>query len=676
MKDPARIGRFEIVRELGRGAMGLVYLAHDPKIERQVAIKTIHKSAALPEAEAEESRQRFMREAQAAGKLIHQGIVTIFDVGEDQGISYIAMEYIEGKNLEAATKPEHLLPADQVVRLMIQACHALDYAHQHRIIHRDVKPANLMVVGERQLKITDFGLAKNPSANLTSAGTLIGTPNYMSPEQIMGKPLDGRSDLFSLGVVLYELLTGEKPFGGDTVSTIIYKVLHEHPKPPDAVNPRVPSALAKVLMKSIDKDPARRHQSGAEFAAELQSWLEADAAVAAAAKAGAPAPSTAGPPAKRPGPPLKEAARVVPAAAPARRRRRVLLPILLILLVGVGAAATYRYVPEVQELLARLVGGAGGGRAEAPGEGGGADVASGTPADLAGPEVDLPAAPPQGEAVSISVETDPPGGEIYLDDRRVVGGSILLAKEDTTTHTLVAENECFVDRASVQAGAAESVVIPLQTPKLHTIRVASEPEGATIYLDGEAQDERTPADLALTACEAHTIELRKSGFERATREFSSETVWADVSPLLLRLERLPEGFVAVKAPYPVQVLKDGRRIGTSGENVKLPAGSHRLTFVNRDLFVSVSATVEVQGDKTVTPKLKFPGVGELTIHANPSNGTVYVNGREIGPPPIIGHSLAEGTYQVRYEVESGPSEERTVLVIAGQPRTEKFILKP
>lgn len=673
MTGPARIGRFEIVRELGRGAMGLVYLAHDPKIDRQVAIKTIHKSAALPEAEAEESRQRFMREAQAAGKLIHSGIVTIFDVGEDQGISYIAMEYIEGKTLEAATKPDHLLQTDQVIRLVIQACHALDYAHQHRIIHRDVKPANLMVVGERQLKITDFGLAKNPSANLTSAGTLIGTPNYMSPEQIMGKPLDGRSDLFSLGVVLYELLTGEKPFGGDTVSTIIYKVLHEHPKKPDLADPRVPPALANVLMKSIDKDPARRQQSGAEFAAELQSWLETDSAVATTAATVAEL-STAAPAEKRPGPPPKGAARAAPAAAPVRRRRPVLLLILLLFLVG--AVASYQYVPEVRALLAPLLGGAGGEQAAAPGGESGPDMASGTPTPLPGPEVDLPAPPPQGEAISISVETDPPGGEIYLDDRKVVGGSILLAKEDTATHTLVAENGCFVDRASIQAGAAESVVIPLRTPKLRTIRLASEPEGARIFLDGEAQDERTPADLALTACEAHTIELRKSGFQRASREFSAETVWADVSPLLLTLARLPEGLVAVKAPYPVQVLKGGRRIGTSRSNVKLPAGSHTLTFVNRDLFVNVSATVEVQGDKTVSPKVKFPGVGELTIHANPSNGTVHINGREIGPPPIIGHSLAEGTYQVRYDVESGPSEERTVLVIAGQPRTEKFILKP
>src|SRR6266850_5669657 len=254
--------------------MGLVYLAHDPKIDRKVAIKTIQRNPALPDSEAEESRQRFLREAQAAGKLIHPGIVTIFDVGDDQGLSYIAMEYIEGNTLEAATKLDHLLPIETVVRMVIQACHGLDYAHEHKIVHRDVKPANLMVIAGKHLKITDFGLAKNPSANLTSAGTLIGTPNYMSPEQIMGRALDGRSDLFSLGVVLYELLTGDRPFGGDTISTIIYKILHEIPKSPDVVNPRVPAALTQVILTAIEKDPGKRFQAGHEFAASLQAYLD------------------------------------------------------------------------------------------------------------------------------------------------------------------------------------------------------------------------------------------------------------------------------------------------------------------------------------------------------------------------------------------------------------------
>src|SRR5262245_41662990 len=188
MVTPRTIGRYEILKEIGRGAMGLVYLAHDPRIDRHVAIKTIHAPKALPDEEAEEIRQRFAREAQAAGRLQHPGIVTIFDVDEADGTYFIAMEYIEGDTLEPHTTKNNLLPASTALDLVIQACEALDYAHKHDIIHRDIKPANLMLVDGSRLKITDFGLAKNPQASITHDGILIGTPNYMSPEQVMGRP--------------------------------------------------------------------------------------------------------------------------------------------------------------------------------------------------------------------------------------------------------------------------------------------------------------------------------------------------------------------------------------------------------------------------------------------------------------------------------------------------------
>ena len=206
---PERIGRYQIVRELGRGAMGVVYLAHDPAIDRDVAIKTVAIGRGLPPAEQEEARRRFQREARAAGQLIHPGIVLVFDVGKhDADNLFIAMEHIQGTTLEVFTRAPDLLPVERAIDLMAQGCDALDFAHDRKIVHRDIKPANLMVVDGERLKITDFGLAKDPGSDLTHSGTLVGTPNYMSPEQITGSSLDGRSDLFSLGVVLYELLTG------------------------------------------------------------------------------------------------------------------------------------------------------------------------------------------------------------------------------------------------------------------------------------------------------------------------------------------------------------------------------------------------------------------------------------------------------------------------------------
>ncbi|HUD70538.1 MAG TPA: serine/threonine-protein kinase, partial [Dongiaceae bacterium] len=267
---PKKLGRFEILKEIGRGAMGQVFLANDPKIERQVAIKTIALPAGTPEEEALETSRRFLREAQAAGRLLHPNIVTIFDVGEENGVSFIAMEFIDGVTLDKHARPGTLLPPGDVLDLVTQAAAALDHAHAAGVIHRDIKPANLMRLKDGTLKITDFGLAKNPSANLTQTGVLLGTPSYMSPEQIQGKELDGRSDLFSLGVVLYELLTGVRPFDADSISTIIYRVLYEDPRPPAAHNPALPGEVNLVIERLLAKDKSRRYPNGVALVADLR----------------------------------------------------------------------------------------------------------------------------------------------------------------------------------------------------------------------------------------------------------------------------------------------------------------------------------------------------------------------------------------------------------------------
>jgi hypothetical protein len=718
-EQPTRIGRFDIKLELGRGAMGRVYLAHDPKIDRQVAIKTIHVNPGTSQAEAGESHQRFFREAQAAGRLVHPGIVTIFDVGEEKGVSYIAMEYIDGPTLEAATKPDNLLPVEKVVQIVIQTSQALHHAHQHKIIHRDVKPANLMLVEDRQVKVTDFGLAKNPAANLTSAGTLIGTPTYMSPEQIMGKALDGRSDLFSLAVVLYEMLTGDRPFGGENISTIIYNILLDHPKPPDFPNPRVPTPLVKVILKALDKDPSKRYASCAEFGAVLQEYLKtgksgrssmdrstaqahpptelldhAVAAEAASAVADGPALELLESPARSVASDSKmshgDAAAVAAAGAAAgaavaaatiqsavrpRPRSRVPLVafVVVVILAGGSAAAVY-FKPEILHKIGL------GEYAERLG----LATASMEPAlepsepragPAAGPPVDLPAQLPEGEVVTIAVGTDPPGGRIYMDNQEVIGGSISLGKDDGDAHTLVAENDCFVDRARVRAGETDSLTIPLETPKLHPVRVVSEPPGAALSVDGRSAGTRTPADLNLAACQPHTISAGLEGYKGSSLEFGADTDWIGNSTVTLQLPELPDGFVSVKAPYAVEVMEGDNALGRSGRRIKLRAGKHRLTFVNTDLFVRVSSQVDVPPDGTVTPKVNFPGVGEISVHANPSNGEIYVNGRKLGPPPILGHSLAEGTYKIKYVLQTGESDEKTVLVIAGQREPVKFLMK-
>ena len=264
-----QLGRYLLERVLGKGAMGVVYLARDPVIGRLVALKTLNVPAEVEE--DEEFRQRFLREAQAAGLLTHPGIVTVFDAGVDDatGLSFIAMEYVEGKSLKELLKSGHMFTYSEVARVGSALASGLDYAHARGVIHRDIKPANILITTQGAIKITDFGVARLESSNLTAEGQFIGTPNYMSPEQVAGTPVDGRSDLFSLGVVVFELLTGSRPFGGNSLTEVSYKIVHEAPPIPSHLRPALPPAFNPILLKLLEKDPARRYQKGADVARAL-----------------------------------------------------------------------------------------------------------------------------------------------------------------------------------------------------------------------------------------------------------------------------------------------------------------------------------------------------------------------------------------------------------------------
>ena len=272
METMHQLGRYEIVAELGRGAMGAVFRARDPKIDRVVAIKTIAVPASSKH-DAEHYRQRFFREAQAAGRMSHPGIVTIFDVGEDETTQtpFIVMECVEGDSLDrmVAATPAGKLPREIALKLLRQIAEALDYAHRQGTVHRDIKPANVMVTAEGQAKIADFGIAKLAMADTTLPGHVVGTPAYMSPEQLNGKAVDGRSDLFSLGVIAYWLLTGVKPFDGDTLTEICVQVVTKEPAPPSEIMPDLSFDFDYVLSRALAKDPAMRYQSGSEMAADL-----------------------------------------------------------------------------------------------------------------------------------------------------------------------------------------------------------------------------------------------------------------------------------------------------------------------------------------------------------------------------------------------------------------------
>jgi serine/threonine protein kinase len=275
-----KLGRYEIVRELGKGAMGIVYLAKDPLIGRLVALKTIRPSAHADDEDTREFQARFVREAQAAGILNHPSIVTVHDIGVDDpsGMSFIAMEYVEGQNLKEVLAQGRPLSFEQAADIVAQVAEGLDFAHSKGIVHRDVKPANIILLDGNRAKITDFGIAKITSgvANLTTTGQFLGTPNYMAPEQIKGTPVDGRSDIFSLGICLYECLTHRKPFGGDSLTSISYKIVHEAFPPLHEINPTIPEGFADVVSQCLEKDPSKRYQRGKDMASALRAVIRGE----------------------------------------------------------------------------------------------------------------------------------------------------------------------------------------------------------------------------------------------------------------------------------------------------------------------------------------------------------------------------------------------------------------
>jgi serine/threonine protein kinase len=268
-----RFGRYEIVAELGRGAMGIVYKARDPKINRVVAVKTISLAGQPPE-EEQEYRERFFREAEAAGRLSHPGIVTVFDIGEEAETRapYIVMEFVAGQSLEKLllSKEDRKLPPQEALQLALEVAEALDCAHSRGVIHRDVKPANILLTKDGHAKIADFGVAKLNLASATVSGRTLGTPAYMSPEQLNGDPVDGRSDLFSLGVILYTILTGYKPFQGNSALTVAFKIVNRDPVPATVLDTELPSGLDHIISRAIAKDPSQRYQRGMEMVLDIQ----------------------------------------------------------------------------------------------------------------------------------------------------------------------------------------------------------------------------------------------------------------------------------------------------------------------------------------------------------------------------------------------------------------------
>jgi serine/threonine protein kinase len=543
-----KIGRYEITGELGKGAMGVVYKATDPNIGRTVAIKTLRID--IHGAENEEILGRFKNEARAAGMMNHANIITIYDAGEQAGMFYIAMEFIEGQTLQGLLKQQKALPMKQATDIVRQVCSGLDYAHARGIIHRDIKPANIMITGDGTVKIMDFGIAKSGSTGMTSTGQVVGTPNYMSPEQVKGLPLDGRTDLFSVGVVLYEMLTGRRPFGGENVTSIIYKIVHEKPSAPQDLVEGLHPGLSAVVMKALAKSPGERFATGAEFARAVQAypWFKTEETkpapermrydsnpgaitwqgpLAMDSAAGAPPaskqePGAAAMPATKSTPVLDstvEAPRL-PDSAPAPAKSGglpAMAAAVLVVVLAVGgylglhrsaapadpAAADVNASKESHEDATADESKTRPGKHRSAGkEGtkGALEGAKATPADLGDLQI---SSTPFGASVTIDGKSDPDWVTPFAARRLKPGRhTVVFTFKDYQPETRQAE---------VVAGTKSPLYLQLQMAQGFLV-LSSDPAGAEIYIDGRDSGQVTPARITVDAGQ-HRVALRKDGFK-------------------------------------------------------------------------------------------------------------------------------------------------------------------
>jgi tRNA A-37 threonylcarbamoyl transferase component Bud32 len=566
-----RIGRFEIVRELGRGAMGIVYHAVDPNIGRAVAIKTIRLSDIRNNKEQTKLRDRLFREARSAGSLSHPGIVTIYDVDQEGDTSYIAMEFVDGPTLDDVMSGDEPLTGAQVFGVLGQTAVALDYAHSKGIVHRDVKPANIMIAPGGAAKITDFGIAKiNAAEQFTLTGAIVGTPHYMSPEQVQGKPVDGRSDQFSLAVIAFEMLTGEKPFAGEHLTAMVFKIVAEPPPSARRINPSLTPAIEAALLRGLAKKPEQRFATCSEFVDGLEKACAASPGWKALARGGCLEAVTVAD-----GPP------VAPLAPPKRTRRRTATTAETTAPKRTGFGSFLAAVLVAAGLLALI------GWQAAPWLQQSACTQSSAPKTAAEkPPEPQPVVPPV-TAPPLALEDKKPSPLAAVNPPPPAGSTepVAPAVDEPKPAPPDAPKPGAAKPTEVRAAAPR----PRVAAKAGPISLISSPAGAAVTLDGQ------PGTACLTPCSLeaplgrHSVSFTLAGYGVEHREITvtgnpQETSMVTLRPLggTLMLTSSPSGAAVTingkrwsqptpaqisLAPgtYTVQIEKDGRQSSRSVE---------------------------------------------------------------------------------------------------------------
>ena len=658
------VGRYEITGELGRGAMGVVYKALDPTIGRTVALKTMRLD--VHGLDAQEMVRRFQNEARAAGVLNHPNIVTIYDAGEQDGIFYIAMEFIEGTTLHELLAEKRVLATDEVLQLTRQICRGLDYAHSNSIVHRDIKPANIMITGNGTVKIMDFGIAKS-GGQVTNTGQVLGTPNYMAPEQVKGRQLDGRSDLFSLGVILYEMLTGEKPFVGQNVTTIIYKIVNENPITPRDLDVTVHPGLSAIVTKALAKAPDDRYQTGADLVRDLENYKLAGPVRTGSTAAISPVPSA---PEKTLVLPLRvvagNTARVAGAAAPAlakkpvpvkrpttailSSKRSVLLATIVTIVVlgsAMGGYAYHRTRVKMQQL---------------------AEEAKIKEAQQAAREpiaIAIPAPTPEEHKEEIAPDTTV---KFFPS-----------AKKSTPAQK--------VAPTPVKATSSPNKVFVAQSE----LKLLSQPDNAKVEIDGWSEPNWiTPFTASHLAAGTHTIVFSKSGFLQQTKSVESVAgksvdVSADLAPAVSTI-------VVTSNPQAANVWVDGKDSGlTTPTQLTVEKGFHKIT-VRKAGFkemsmedtvsegqtmsfspVLLSTNVQPEDGKSPNPLRRFfgtdtipEGKGLVHIRTNPEGATILVDGKAAPKKTNARWPADPGVYSIVLQMSGYKPVHRNIKVQKGK----------
>ncbi len=583
---PETIGRYQVLRLLGEGAMGSVVLAEDPKIKRKVAIKLVKLDAVRSEADRHEYLMRFQREAEVSGLLNHPGIVAIYDVGELEGMGpFLAMEYVAGRPLDALIKAGAVLSLKEKLRIAASIADALDHAHAKGIVHRDVKPGNVMIGEDGRVKLMDFGIAKREDASLTQTGTFLGTPSYASPEQIKEGTVDARSDIFSFGVLVFELVSGQSPFPGNSINTILYRIVNEAPvevKPP--ITGILPEGWRRVFERVLAKQPADRHASCTAFIRDLMEAvveMEKDDRRALLGLLGMNGDGPMPPIVSR----AHEETMLVP-PEPKRRRRAWILPALF---AGLGLAGAGWF----------LLRGSRGFRYE--------------------------------------INSHPPGAAVFVNGV-AVGRTPLLQVLHRGDRIRLTERGYAPCDFSYQPGTAPPT-FPL-TPVVTQEVLDSVPRGASAVLDGVPLAGVTPLTVSWNQGVKHQLTLTEgnlgfhwdfeAGETPGGRIFTLQPATSAGTPTPPPPAAGGPGSLKLEGAFPVRVSVDGRDLGeiAPGKAIPLPSGTHRVTMASTRYFYRETRSVTVAPGQPA--RLALPGVVKLTLDTYPGSGHVSIDGQDAG----------------------------------------------